>query len=159
MSAISRALRPLALLVVALATVVATLAMTTSAEAATRTQKATRAAQIAVNQIGDWYGYGAAGPNRFDCSGLMYYSARRAGFSHMPRTSSAQARFTKRIKKSRLRKGDYMFFTGSGGVYHAAMFLKWNKRGQAVMVHSPRSGERVQRAVPWTSSWFAGTLR
>jgi len=27
------------------------------------------------------------------------------------------------------------------------------------MLHSPKPGQKVQRAVPWTSSWFAGTLR
>ena len=40
-----------------------------------------------------------------------------------------------------------MFFRDGGGVYHAAMFLKW-KKGHAVMVHSPGSGERVRRDQP-----------
>ena len=46
-----------------------------------------RALRTAVAQKGDPYAYGAAGPNRFDCSGLTYYSFRRAGFHHIPRTS------------------------------------------------------------------------
>lgn len=153
-------LRSIALLIVALATILATFAyVAPDADAATRAQKARHSSRIALNQLGDRYAYGAAGPHRFDCSGLTFFSARKAGFKNMPRTSSAQARFTKRIKKSRLRRGDYMFFYGSGGVYHVGMFLKWNKRGRALMVHSPGTGKRVQRAVPWTKSWFAGTLR
>ena len=41
----------------------------------------------------------------------------------MPRTSGAQAGFTRRIAKQDMRPGDLMFFYGSGGVYHAAIFL------------------------------------
>jgi len=115
------------------------------------------AKDIAMRQRGDAYAYGAAGPDRFDCSGLVFYSFRRAGFS-VPRTSGAQAGFTRRIGKLDMRAGDLMFFYGSGGVYHAAIFLKWS-HGHAVMVHSPGSGQRVRVAVPWTSSWFGGTLR
>ena len=115
------------------------------------------AKDVALRQRGDAYAYGAAGPDRFDCSGLVFYSFRRAGFP-VPRTSGAQAGFTRRIAKQDMRAGDLMFFYGNGGVYHAAIFLKWS-RGHAVMVHSPGSGQRVRVAVPWTSSWFGGTLR
>ena len=76
----------------------------------------------------------------------------------VPRTSGAQAGFTRRIAKSNMRSGDLMFFYGSGGVYHAAIFLGWSE-GHATMVHSPGSGQRVRVAVPWTSRWFLGTLR
>ena len=115
------------------------------------------AKDTAMRQRGDAYAYGGAGPERFDCSGLIYYSYRRAGFA-VPRTSGAQAGFVRRISKQAMRPGDLMFFTGGGGVYHAAIFLKWS-HGHAVMVHSPGSGQSVQVAVPWTSSWFGGTLR
>jgi cell wall-associated NlpC family hydrolase len=115
------------------------------------------ARDTAMRQRGDGYAYGASGPDRFDCSGLVFYSYRRAGFP-VPRTSGAQAGFTRRVAKSRMRPGDLMFFHGSGGVYHAAIFLRWS-HGHALMVHSPGSGQRVRVAVPWTSSWFGGTLR
>jgi cell wall-associated NlpC family hydrolase len=115
------------------------------------------ARNIAMAQRGDAYAYGAAGPASFDCSGLVRYAYSRAGLA-VPRTSSAQAAAARRIAKKDLRSGDLMFFYGSGGVYHAAIFLRWS-RGHAVMVHSPGSGQRVRVAVPWTSAWFAGTLR
>ncbi len=115
------------------------------------------ARDTALRQRGDAYSYGASGPDRFDCSGLIYYSFRRAGFA-VPRTSSAQAGHARRVAKADMRPGDLMFFYGSGGVYHAAIFLRWS-RGHALMVHSPGSGQRVRVAVPWTSSWFGGTLR
>jgi len=115
------------------------------------------ARDIAMRQRGDAYAYGAAGPDRFDCSGLIRYSYARAGFD-VPRTSGAQAGHTRRIAKKDMRAGDLMFFHGSGGVYHAAIFLRWSN-GHAVMLHSPGSGQRVRVAAPWTSQWFGGTLR
>jgi cell wall-associated NlpC family hydrolase len=127
------------------------------ASAATKDQRILRAATIALQQIGDRYRYGAAGPRAFDCSGLMQYSFRHAGL-RIPRTSSGQARRAHHIPKSKLRRGDLMFFTDGGHVYHAAMFLR-RSHGHVVMVHAPGSGQRVQRARPWTTHWFAATLR
>jgi len=124
---------------------------------AASTQRVSRAANVAMQQIGDRYQYGAAGPRSFDCSGLMQYSYRLAGIK-IPRTSSAQASRAHRIPKRNLRRGDLMFFTNGGGVYHAAMFLTRDRRG-VVMVHSPGSGQRVERAHPWTSRWFAASMR
>ncbi|CAM3592487.1 C40 family peptidase [Nocardioides zeicaulis] len=115
------------------------------------------ARDTAMRQRGDAYAYGAAGPNSFDCSGLVYYSFRRAGFP-VPRTSAAQAGFTRRVARADMRAGDLMFFYGSGGVYHAAIFLRWS-HGHALMLHAPSPGQRVQVGVPWTSQWFGGTLR
>ena len=115
------------------------------------------ARDTALRQRGDWYAYGASGPNSFDCSGLVYYSFRRAGFP-VPRTSAAQAGFTRRIAKKDMRAGDLMFFYGSGGVYHAAIFLRWS-HGHALMLHAPSPGQRVQVSAPWTTQWFGGTLR
>ena len=125
---------------------------------AARATKVRQSLRIAKNQIGDPYRYGAAGPHRFDCSGLVYFSARKAGFSGVPRTSSQQSRHMQRIKRSRMRPGDYLFFHNSSGVYHVAIFLGW-KDGRRRILHAPGSGQRVKSNVTWTSRWFAGTLR
>ena len=130
---------------------------TASSRQAARQNKVKHAASVALRQIGDPYRYGAAGPRAFDCSGLMKYAYKKAGLK-LPRTSSAQARRAHRIPKRKLRRGDLMFFTDGGGVYHAAMFLKW-RHGRALMVHSPGSGGHVRRAHPWTKSWFGATVR
>ncbi len=124
----------------------------------TRARMVSNAFVIARNQKGDPYRYGAAGPNAFDCSGLMYYSFRRAGFSRIPRTSSAQARFVTRIRRDNMRIGDFIFFTGSSGVYHAGLYAGMSN-GRRLILHAGRSGTRVRTDPVWSSNWFAGTLR
>jgi len=115
------------------------------------------AKQTALAQRGDAYSWGAVGPNAFDCSGLIFYSYRRAGFD-VPRTSGAQAASTRRVAKQDMRPGDLMFFHVGGSVYHASIFIGY-QNGQAMMVTSPGSGQRVTVTAAWTSSWFGGTLR
>lgn len=143
----------------AAATLAATAQPAEAAERRTdRQQDVRQARDVALGQLGDRYGYGAEGPHRFDCSGLTYYAYRRAGYDRIPRTSDAQAHHANRIAKEDLRRGDLMFFHDDGGVYHVAMFAGWRNH-RRVMVHSPSTGERVHRSVPWTRSWFAGTMR
>ncbi|MDF1602937.1 NlpC/P60 family protein [Nocardioides sp. YIM 152315] len=117
-----------------------------------------RAMRTAVAQKGDPYGYGGAGPNRFDCSGLTFYSFRRAGFGGIPRTSAGQAGFARHIPRAAMRRGDLIFFTGGGGVYHVGVFAGWF-HGRRMVLHAPYSGTRVRTDPLWTDSWFAGTLR
>lgn len=127
-------------------------------QVATRTTKVRNALTVAKRQEGDPYRYGSAGPNRFDCSGLIYFSTRKAGFSNVPRTSSAQSRHMRRINRSTMHAGDFVFFHNRSGVYHAAIYLG-RKDGRRRILHAPGSGQRVKRAAIWTNSWFAGTLR
>ncbi|CAA9327484.1 MAG: hypothetical protein AVDCRST_MAG29-831 [uncultured Nocardioidaceae bacterium] len=130
---------------------------TSAADAASHRDKLRHAARVAVNQIGDPYSYGASGPNAFDCSGLTSFAYHRSNLN-LPRTSDSQGNYTRRIKKSNLRRGDLVFFTSGGNVYHVGMFLK-RKHGERIIVHSSRPGTPVQRSPIWTSSWYAGTVR
>lgn len=123
-----------------------------------REQMLDKAVDIALAQQGDPYSYGSAGPGAFDCSGLVYYAFRGAGFDNIPRTSSAQSGFARRIARDDMRRGDLMFFYGSGGVYHVAIYLGM-ENGHRVMLHAPYGGRSVSKASPWTDSWFAGTVR
>jgi cell wall-associated NlpC family hydrolase len=130
--------------------------------ASAATSRVGAAYHVVDNQRGDRYQYGAAGPSRFDCSGLVYYSFRKAGFRNIPRTSSAQAGNANRIRKSSLRKGDLVFFySGSArarNVYHVGVFAGW-RNGHRTIVHAPGSGQRVKLERIWTRLWFAGTMR
>lgn len=123
-----------------------------------RVNRVQSALQVAQNQKGDPYRYGAAGPDRFDCSGLVYFSTHRAGFGGVPRTSSAQSRFMRRISRANLRPGDFVFFTGGSGVYHVGIYVG-RRDGRRMLLHAPGSGKRVRVDPIWTRRWFAGTLR
>lgn len=109
-------------------------------------------------QIGDAYSYGAEGPHRFDCSGLIQFAYGRNNV-YIPRTSDAQADYGRPIKRSNMHRGDLMVFHDNGDVYHVGMFTHRRRDGRPVMVHSSRPGTPVKRAVPWTSSWYPVTLR
>ncbi|WP_051217827.1 C40 family peptidase [Nocardioides insulae] len=124
-----------------------------------RTRKVRKALRIVKNQKGDPYRYGASGPGSFDCSGLVNYAYRKAGFKGTPRTSSQQAGWAKRIKRKHLRPGDLVFFTGSGGVYHVGIFSGRARGGAPKMINAPYSGTRVRTEKIWGNNWFAGTVR
>jgi cell wall-associated NlpC family hydrolase len=162
MPAIIRARSLAALPVLLVAVLLTSMLSAPTASAVTRQKRIGHGYSIAFDQRGDRYAYGAAGPNRFDCSGLVYFSYRKAGFRHIPRTSSAQARHMKRIKRGGMRRGDFVFiYSGSArpsNVYHVGIFAGWS-HGRRVILHAPRSGERVKRERLWTNHWFAGTLR
>jgi cell wall-associated NlpC family hydrolase len=130
----------------------------TTATGTTTRQRIADMVGVALHQVGDPYRYGATGPNSFDCSGLLYFSMHRVGFGRFPRTSSQQAHWGHGIAKRNMRRGDLVFFEHGGRVYHAAIFLGWS-HGHAVILHAPRTGERVRVDRPWTSEWFGRTWR
>lgn len=148
------------LTVAAFTTLALTLTLAAPAEAANkRVRKVHHAVEIARHQKGDPYRYGANGPRRFDCSGLVQYSYGRAGL-RVPRTSRAQARYARRIKRRAMRPGDLMFFHNRRGrVYHVGIYTGWTRHHRRRMVHAPRPGKRVQTGSPWNRRWYAGTLR
>jgi cell wall-associated NlpC family hydrolase len=143
---------------VSLAPVATAPAQASGAHRSHRAHMEHHALRVARTKLGHPYQYGAAGPRRFDCSGLTYFAFHRAGFRRLPRTSSQQARFAHHIRRSHMRPGDLVFFTGSGGVYHVGIFTGW-RHGHRVIIHSPRPGQRVRHDRIWTNHWFAGTLR
>jgi cell wall-associated NlpC family hydrolase len=98
------------------------------------------------------YRYGAAGPNAFDCSGFVKYVMKEVGV-RLPRTADAMASTARHVAKSRIQRGDLVFFTGGGSVYHVAVYA-----GNGKIWHSPRSGESVQKVEIWTSSYQVGRV-
>ena len=155
----SAAVLPLLIVAVLVATL---FSLTPSADAASRRQKIGNGMDVVRAQKGDPYKYGADGPRAFDCSGLVYYSFRKAGFNNVPRTSTAQAKFMNRIKKKNLRRGDFLYFYDGAAkpsnVYHLGVFAGW-KDGRRAIVHAPYGNKRVHRERVWTGDFFAGSLR
>lgn len=147
---------------VAAATLGSGLALAPVAEAATPMK--TLAYNNAKYHIGDPYVYGAAGPNRFDCSGLVYWNYTRGkNFktnwekSHpgkaFPRTAQAQYNYSKKVSKSNRSVGDLVFFYGSGGVYHVGYYA-----GSGKVLHAPKPGRNVKFEKIWTSSVKYGSI-
>ena len=102
---------------------------------------AERAAAYALKMVGKPYRYGGASPSRgFDCSGLVQYSYRRAGVK-VPRSTEAQLRASRPIRRTELRRGDLVFFDEKGGPdSHVGIYL-----GDGTFVHAPSSGKTVRR--------------
>jgi len=129
-----------------------------AARGTSRAERIAHALRIARKQIGDRYRYGAAGPRRFDCSGLVYYATHRAGLRRVPRTSSEQAAYMRPIRRRSMQRGEFVFFTSGSGVYHVG-FYAGRTGGRRYVLHAPSTGSRVSREPVWTNDWFPGTLR
>lgn len=109
-----------------------------------------RALAVAASKRGAPYAYGAAGPDRFDCSGLTLYSFRRAG-KRLPRTADLQYERTSHISRSRRTPGDLVFFPRDRGdrrgrsMGHVGIYA-----GRGRIWHAPRPGARVRLDRIWT---------
>jgi cell wall-associated NlpC family hydrolase len=100
-----------------------------------KSSKGAKALAYAKKQLGDRYRYGGTGPNAWDCSGLTMKAWKHAG-KKIPRTSGAQSRFGKKVKKSRLKKGDLVFFYR--GKSHVGIYA-----GKGRVIHASRPGHPV----------------
>lgn len=101
--------------------------------------KASQVVDIAQDLVGTPYKYGGLTPKTgFDCSGLVYYTHRRLGYT-LPRTSYAQYRATTPIKRAQLAPGDLVFFRiRRNKISHVGIYL-----GDDRFVHAPSSGKSV----------------
>ena len=108
-----------------------------------------RIMQVARNQMGDPYVYGAAGPGAFDCSGLTMYVYRKAAGISMQHSASAQSHRGNRVSRQAARPGDLVFMYDGGGVYHAAIYA-----GRGAIIHASTPGTNVKRDPIWTSRYF-----
>jgi cell wall-associated NlpC family hydrolase len=94
------------------------------------------AVSTAMAQVGDPYVWAAAGPNAFDCSGLVQYAYASAGIS-LPHSSSMQSGMGTAVSRSELEPGDLLFFYSP--VSHVGIYI-----GNGQMVHASTSGSPVK---------------
>jgi cell wall-associated NlpC family hydrolase len=94
------------------------------------------ALKYALAQVGDVYVWAAAGPTRWDCSGLTMRSFQKAGVS-LPHSSRIQIKYGKNISASSLKPGDLLFF--GKPISHVSIYM-----GGGKMVQAPRPGKRVE---------------
>ncbi len=102
------------------------------------------AIDAALSKVGSRYVWGSAGPNTFDCSGLMVWAFQQVGIS-LPHYSGAQYASTTRISRSQLQPGDLVFW-GSGGSEHVALYMGGN---QIVHAFSSRAATGVTALDGW----------
>lgn len=107
-------------------------------------------AGAALSKIGSPYGWGAAGPSQFDCSGLMFWAYAQNGKS-IPRTSQAQLAGGTPVSMSDLQPGDIIGYYP--GVTHVGMYV-----GNGQVVHASDYGIPVQ-VVPLNSMPVQGAVR
>jgi cell wall-associated NlpC family hydrolase len=95
----------------------------------------------AESRIGAPYRYGGAGPDAFDCSGLVSYAHRQLGIA-VPRTAAGQFAAATPVPRRDLRPGDLVFFRLQGpAVNHVGIFA-----GDDRFLHAPQSGGAVRMA-------------
>jgi cell wall-associated NlpC family hydrolase len=68
-----------------------------------------RVVQLALAQRGKPYVFGAAGPDAFDCSGLVQWAFRQLGVT-APRTAQAQYAWARPVSVAELAPGDLVFY-------------------------------------------------
>jgi len=83
-----------------------------------------------------YYGYGDAGPDTFDCSGLTMAAWAKAGKS-LPHNAAAQYSATARITKDELEPGDLVFYRSLG---HVGLYV-----GGGMIIDASREGEPIKK--------------
>ncbi|WJY97942.1 NlpC/P60 family protein [Corynebacterium fournieri] len=104
----------------------------------------------AMAQLGKPYGWGATGPDAFDCSGLMVWAYAQNGIG-IPRTSQAQLAGGTPVSLDALQPGDIIGYYP--GVTHVGMYI-----GDGMVVHASDYGIPVQ-VVPVNSMPVQGAVR
>ncbi len=92
------------------------------------------AVRAALSRLGCPYVWGATGPDRFDCSGLVQWAYARAGV-HLDRTTYQQINDGVPIARSQVRPGD-LVFPHAGHVQLAI--------GNNLVVEAPHAGANVR---------------
>ncbi|MGZ4693987.1 MAG: NlpC/P60 family protein [Acidimicrobiales bacterium] len=102
--------------------------------------------------LGAPYVWAAAGPNAFDCSGLVMWAWGKAGRS-LPHSSAAMWSSTRHVSLSSLQPGDLIFY--GSPVHHVALYI-----GGGQIIHAPHTGSYVQIASIsyWSDIAGAGRL-
>lgn len=113
---------------------------TRPAAAATTTDGAAAVLAYARAQIGKPYEWGSAGPDTFDCSGLVQAAYKDATGVTLPRTTAQLALVGEKVAKADLQPGD-LVFPNPG---HVQLYS-----GGGNVVEAPKKGEPVREVPMW----------
>jgi cell wall-associated NlpC family hydrolase len=95
-----------------------------------------RALALAKGKLGDPYVWGSAGPNAFDCSGLVVWAFKQLGKA-LPHSSGTLSTMGTPVAKSALQPGDLVFFYSP--VSHVGIYA-----GNGMVLNATESGQPVQ---------------
>ncbi|MBQ3782702.1 MAG: C40 family peptidase [Lachnospiraceae bacterium] len=98
---------------------------------------------FAMQYLGNRYVYGGTSlTNGTDCSGFTMRIYQHFGYS-IPRSSAAQASFTRTISASEAQPGDLFFYGNGRSVGHVAMYIGG---GQVIHASNARTGIKISNA-------------
>lgn len=104
-------------------------------------------------QLGKPYQWAGAGPNSFDCSGLVMMAWEQAGID-FPHLAQDQYDMTARIPLTDLIPGDLVFYGTPNDVYHVGIYV-----GNGDMIDAPETGQDVSvQSIYWTDLLGAGRV-
>ena len=100
-----------------------------------------QALRLALSQRGKPYMWGAAGPNAYDCSGLVMWAYGQLGI-HLDHYTGNQWNEGIHVSRSQLQPGDLVFFYG---IEHVGLYIGGN-----LMVDAPSFGQVVMvQQIDW----------
>lgn len=102
--------------------------------------------------LGDPYKWGGAGPDRWDCSGLVMRAWEAAGIK-LPHYAGAQYGHSQPVSMDAIQPGDLLFWGSKPtSAHHVAIYL-----GGDSYIHAPRPGRDVEirTFAYWTKPKFA----
>ncbi|HEY6786365.1 MAG TPA: C40 family peptidase [Trebonia sp.] len=110
----------------------------------------TIALRYALTKVGDPYVWGAAGPDAFDCSGLVVWAYAQEGIS-LPHYTGSLWNSGMHVSRDQLQPGDLVFFFAD--ISHVGIYI-----GNGLMVDAPQTGQDVQvQPVFWDE--YVGAVR
>jgi cell wall-associated NlpC family hydrolase len=114
------------------------------------TNVGTTALRAALTQRGKPYVWGAAGPDSYDCSGLVMWAFAQEGIS-LPHYTGDQWNAGMHVSRADLEPGDLVFFFAD--ISHVGIYI-----GNGLMVDAPSTGQVVQvQPVFWDE--YVGAVR
>ena len=109
-----------------------------------------QALRAAFEKRGDAYVWGAAGPDAFDCSGLVVWAYQQMGIS-LPHYTGSLWNSGTHISQSDLEPGDLIFFDAD--ISHVGFYI-----GNGLMLDAPHTGAFVRVEPIWWSQ-YVGAVR
>lgn len=108
-------------------------------DSGSNTTKRKKIIKEAKKHIGTPYSYGGVSPKGFDCSGFTQYVFSKNGTS-IPRTASVQATTYEKVKLSKVKPGDLVFFgSGKNNISHVGIVVSNGGSESLSMIHASSS--------------------